>query len=248
MAVEKRVWDPIRGKWVRDWERGVLSNPTPPQKMQMASNQRMYPTLAKPASMPEAGAIMRHERPSSGITPARPRTGITPAAPKIVHHGDAKIMKEAIDRYGKRGGYGAIGDAYGRGDAARTAARREAAQRFIYDSMHKNPAAQYVRQPTSPLRQFGNYAKNWGGKLVKGPWGKMIPFVGGAATGYALNEMMDWGEINDMRTAQKDPDRVNYLDRISSWWDFKNRQPGPPTTLHHDDSTVESFGDIWRSY
>jgi len=87
-----------------------------------------------------------------------------------------------------------------------------------------------------------------GMKFIKTPLGKTIPWIGAIGTGYALNEMMDWGEINDMRTAQKDPNRVDYLDRINRWWEFKNRQPGPPTTLHHDDSTIESFGDIWRGY
>ena len=90
---------------------------------------------------------------------------------------------------------------------------------------------------------FLKMAQGYGSQILKSPYTKG---AGVAGTALMLNEIIDWEELNKIRTAQKDPDKENFLDRFSRWWEFKNRQPGPPTTLHHDANTVESFGDIWR--
>jgi len=55
-------------------------------------------------------------------------------------------------------------------------------------------------QPVNPLLQAGRFAKNWGSKVMKSPFGR---FAGGVGLGYSLNEILDWRALNDIRTAEK---------------------------------------------
>ena len=55
-------------------------------------------------------------------------------------------------------------------------------------------------QPVNPLLQAGRFAKNWGSKFLRSPLGK---WTGGIGLGYTLNELLDWEELNNIRTAPK---------------------------------------------
>ena len=73
----------------------------------------------------------------------------------------------------------------------------------------------YQDARTSPWKQFGNYAKNWGGKFIKSPLGKVgLGFAGGLGTGLMVNDIIDWREINDIRTA--DQRRAKFADNYGN--------------------------------
>jgi len=83
---------------------------------------------------------------------------------------------------------------------------REVSKDVFETKYPKGPAGRMLdpalikTQPTGIFGKFGNYAKNWGSRVMRSPWGR---FAGGVGLGWTLNDIIDWEDINNIRTAPK---------------------------------------------
>jgi len=102
-------------------------------------------------------------------------------------------MGSTIDKDFPQDRRSAVGRIYGQGRSA-------AYDAFIKDMAGQRPT--YYQNPNlNALKQFGGYAKTLGSKFMKTPLGKVgLPFLGGAGTALMLNDILDWKELNDIRT------------------------------------------------